>query len=257
MDLSLASENLLFSSSKAVTNICHSLFEDSEVDYFGYERYYNEYHSIFLTTNPAAIKVYLSQDLYPKQQELELFFETGYHITFLSELMPLPAGASKYDEAKYRNNILMSKDHQINHRICFVHQYEAYNRICVFGSNTNSPRIFEYFINSIPVFESFIEYFEDIGANLINQYQKRSNILLPKYIDNNLIIKKNKKNNPYHLTNREIECARLNTKGYTAKEIAERLQISHRTVEKHIYNTKEKIGPTSKKTLRYLLDSLV
>jgi DNA-binding CsgD family transcriptional regulator len=55
--------------------------------------------------------------------------------------------------------------------------------------------------------------------------------------------------NEVHLTKREIECLSYITKGYTAKQIAQVLGISYRTVEEYIANIKEKTGATSKAQL--------
>jgi len=44
------------------------------------------------------------------------------------------------------------------------------------------------------------------------------------------------------LTSRELEVLQLAAEGYTSSEIADRLSISHRTVEKHRSNLMEKLG---------------
>jgi two-component system response regulator NreC len=44
------------------------------------------------------------------------------------------------------------------------------------------------------------------------------------------------------LTSRELEILQLAAEGYTSPEIAQRLSISHRTVEKHRSNLMEKLG---------------
>ena len=43
------------------------------------------------------------------------------------------------------------------------------------------------------------------------------------------------------LTDRETEVLRLVAKGLTAKQIGERLVVSHRTVESHVQNTLRKL----------------
>ncbi len=47
---------------------------------------------------------------------------------------------------------------------------------------------------------------------------------------------------PSELTRRELEVLRYVILGYTAKKVALRLNISFRTVEKHISNIKMKLG---------------
>lgn len=43
-------------------------------------------------------------------------------------------------------------------------------------------------------------------------------------------------------TKREIDCIRFLVEGYTAKTTARKLNISHRTVERHLDNIREKLG---------------
>lgn len=44
------------------------------------------------------------------------------------------------------------------------------------------------------------------------------------------------------LTARECEVLRLAANGYTSKEIAQQIDIAHRTVERHIENARLKLG---------------
>ena len=57
------------------------------------------------------------------------------------------------------------------------------------------------------------------------------------------------------LTDRETEVLRLVAKGLTAKQVAERLGVSHRTVENHVQNTLQKLQLHNRVQLvRYALD---
>lgn len=51
------------------------------------------------------------------------------------------------------------------------------------------------------------------------------------------------------LTRREVEVARLASQGFMASEIADRLQISERTVECHLAHVYSKLGITSRRAL--------
>lgn len=55
--------------------------------------------------------------------------------------------------------------------------------------------------------------------------------------------------NNVYLSNREAECLNLNMKGYSAKKIANYLQISQRTVESHMEHIKRKFKVRSKAEL--------
>ena len=57
------------------------------------------------------------------------------------------------------------------------------------------------------------------------------------------------------LTDRETEVLRLVAKGLTAKQVAERLSLSHRTVENHVQNTLTKLQLHNRSQLvRYALE---
>lgn len=45
-----------------------------------------------------------------------------------------------------------------------------------------------------------------------------------------------------HLSVRELEILRLTANGFTSKEIAQKIAIAHRTVERHIENARLKLG---------------
>jgi DNA-binding NarL/FixJ family response regulator len=51
------------------------------------------------------------------------------------------------------------------------------------------------------------------------------------------------KENHIYLSPRELYCIKLMLKGYTAKMIAKKLSISHRTVEEYLTNARIKFGP--------------
>jgi DNA-binding NarL/FixJ family response regulator len=62
-------------------------------------------------------------------------------------------------------------------------------------------------------------------------------------------------NDPPRLTDRETEVLRLVAKGMTAKQVAERLVLSHRTVENHVQNTLSKLQLHNRAQLvRYALE---
>lgn len=55
--------------------------------------------------------------------------------------------------------------------------------------------------------------------------------------------------NPYQLSTRELECLFCVLRGMSAKKIAERLQLSKRTVESYLENLKNKLGCETKAEL--------
>jgi DNA-binding CsgD family transcriptional regulator len=55
--------------------------------------------------------------------------------------------------------------------------------------------------------------------------------------------------NDVQLTQRELQCLQATVQGFTAKEIAQQLGISYRTVEEYLTNIREKAGASSKAEL--------
>lgn len=65
---------------------------------------------------------------------------------------------------------------------------------------------------------------------------------ISKVIYDVVVTKKKQKENMPHFTVRELEIIRLCSEGLLSKEIADRLQISYRTVENHKNNIFKKLG---------------
>ncbi|MCH9644404.1 MAG: helix-turn-helix transcriptional regulator [Gammaproteobacteria bacterium] len=59
------------------------------------------------------------------------------------------------------------------------------------------------------------------------------------------------------LTHREKQCIKYLLKGFTMKEVGRMMNISHRTVESHIANMKNKLGfSNTKKMVFYLFNTM-
>ena len=65
---------------------------------------------------------------------------------------------------------------------------------------------------------------------------------ISKIIHDVVVLKKQRKEKTHPFTSRELEIVRLCSEGLLSKEIADRLQISHRTVENHKNNIFKKLG---------------
>ena len=261
MKLSRENERVQFPPSADMEAVCQPLFQNTPIDYFDYERYYCNGEGLLLTNNPDALSSVASKGGYPDLNELNQMLAEKSSVVFLSERFPISRHMPKDMVEKYADKIKTSSNVGVYNRIYLVSKHDDYFRVCGFGSKKDSPALFEFFINSIPLLEQFIDYFECEGHDLIQREGRRKKIFpdqdRPLTLDDEeegmtkkagLNLRINNKN--IYLTSREKECLALYLQGYTAKEIADVLKISHRTIERHIYSAKKAIGPISRDYLR-------
>jgi DNA-binding NarL/FixJ family response regulator len=82
--------------------------------------------------------------------------------------------------------------------------------------------------------------FKELGAE--KDFEKAKSILKNLYKEN----AEDSERNKYEFTGRELEVLRLISEGKNNEEIAEKLFLSVRTVEKHLTNIYSKIGVSGK-----------
>lgn len=272
--ISMNEMNQIFSNyTTDVYSICNELFDETNISYYDYQRWYDDGTVLILTTHPEYMTAYIKHAFYPTLHELNLFTPIA-KFTFMSDAMTLPVVADK-NPKKYLSNILMAKEFQIHHRLYHVARHNNYVRICGFGITNDTRSIFEFYLNSADYLERYIMYFENQARELIEGKNKKT-IILSKYYDKpKEIIEYNDMNsfNTYklgfsdkkiklhvdgeliHITPREFQTLELTLKGLSSKEAAKILGISNRTIEKHFENVKAKLGNRPKNEIRKILTS--
>jgi DNA-binding CsgD family transcriptional regulator len=130
--------------------------------------------------------------------------------------------------------------------------YREFWRFCGCNSDTH---LRQFYWNHIDLFLQYIQHFEFSVQDLISLESGReklarfkNGVILPnepmiprgvqmdEFLDSISPLKK------YQFSKRELECFSFLAKGQTAKEIAQHLNISHRTVERYMLNIKAKTG---------------
>lgn len=245
--------------------ICHSLFKNSLIKYFVYNRIYDSGEIKSLTTNVDIAAKTLINNWMPTRDELKIFSSLGMNISFLSAYLPLPMG-DKIAAEKFEHLISLGMQHSIYNGLVLVDRIEDYFRVCVFGTKGNKNTVVNYFLNVIPMLKRFLNYFEVAGEDLIAYYSDGQRIIMPHYADKLILTHDDYQQLSYKddwffpvplnplqehsaITEREKECLVLLSQGYTMKKAAVKLKISHRTVEQHMRNIKEKLGLSTKNQL--------
>lgn len=251
-----------------VNKICFPLFQKTPIDFFVYEHFHDSGDAIFLSSSPDVLVNWAKDDLHPTREELDLYASFGLKTALLSHLIPLPPGtdlvANKYDKI-----ISVACENELFHSLFIVDRLEASYRVCGFGVKKSNKSILNFYINAVPLLQKFINYFEKYAFEKVDiNINSQELIFLPTYhviqpmavdIDNlsDVLLGldftdsfdfKSTILNPA-LTSRESQCLSLVAQGYTMKSAAKKLEISHRTVEQHLRNIKEKLGLQTKSQL--------
>lgn len=243
-----------------VNRICHPLFKNTPLTYFDYARFYDSGEMLYLGTSPEFLTTAFVRDLMPTKEELFLFDRSGLKATFLSHYMPLPPGASEVTAGKYDEIITCAADCNIFHRLYFIERESDYYRCCGFGVNSKVGAVFNFYINYMANLQKFIKHFESKTEYLMTHPDQSQQIILPDYhkkiLENYQAVNSNRDKiildfscENTQLTIREKECLGLIAQGYTMKNAALKLGISHRTVEQHLRNIKDKLGISTKNQL--------
>ncbi len=250
-----------------VNIICYPLFKKTPVSFFVYERFYDNGKALFLSSTPNVLINWAVDELHPTRAELDLYSSFGLKIAYFSHHMPLPLGSEVAAE-KYEKVVSVAADCRLFHILFFIIRELDYYKVCGFGSDKSSEPILNFYFNSAVFLERFIQHFENVGREYIENGNYNGLIMLPTYTSPLLITEGYGNYKAYEnpdklvltekhedfgskitLTSREKECMSMVAQGYTMKGVAIKLEISHRTVEQHLRNIKDKLGMNTKSQL--------
>ncbi len=137
-------------------------------------------------------------------------------------------------------------------------QNKNYQELFSFAIDTDTPDVIHWYFNNQPLFTKILDYLQpEINKLVSNNYHKilksddPSKLPVPdQLIDSNT-------ENSLPLSKRELDCLELLAKGYSSKKIAQNLNISFRTVEKHLENIKIKLNCNTKDQLIQIVENKI
>lgn len=147
----------------------------------------------------------------------------------------IPSGFNMWDHLPYAPPEIYlhnRKKFNIAHGLTIIQQHENYSDSFVFATQPGNNQINNFYLNQKDLFTTFIEDFYDKMAPTLMELESEK-FALPvgtSFVSNPVLT----------LTPRQQDCAQLLLEGITAKEIAQVLRVSHRTVESHINAMKDK-----------------
>jgi DNA-binding CsgD family transcriptional regulator len=256
--MQLDPDHLYFDLSKQVKQLFKPLFRYTPLNHFDYQRqYYDGTTLLLFGKSPKFVTQYFENELYPTLSEV-LHVRSRYIL--LASEVELPEELDPL--SKYRKNIQLAQEAEIQHRLCIVQHYPHYCEIFCFGSHQPLAKMLDFYMNNKELLEKFIIYFKESARSLI-KLGEANKVKMNNFIDisGETVLSRPQANynellkalelKKYHilrptglvkLTRRELECLALTTQRFSAKEVAKSLKLSPRTVEEYLNNLKIKLG---------------
>ena len=207
-----------------VQEACEPLLREYGINYFDYARFYKD----------GTYIGFFSENKYP-----QYFFHDA---AFIDEPpVVLTSGAHLWDSYIPEQFLEVAKE-DFNHAygITLCRDCENYKEIFNYAVGKENRKILSLYLNDIGILYRFRHEFVDKMEKNILRFEKKPIRILENQSE---IIQLNTSLDLVsRLTNRELDCLMLLKEGLTSKLIARRLNISHRTVEKHIDSIRMKWG---------------
>ncbi len=239
-----------------------------------YNRKYGKQNNTMevLTNMPEIFKIYVDDKYY---HHLASGFPDDYVPGYFM-WSDISYGVNVHSKVREFSSILYNS-YNIGSGIDIVKTYEDRTEIYFFAgpSYFNGILLDSLFLNHMDILERFILYFQNVAAGIIKQAtlqrcffgdgndstyltskQFKQCLTEKKIFTNSIGLHKLETQNLYKyysLTTREQQCAQLILQGLTAKEMAREIQISPRTIEKHIVSLRRK---TNSKSIKQLIINL-
>ncbi len=242
MEIVLPDSHILYRTANDIQQICVPLNTFFNVTTFTYIKIFDDLTRIHLDTNPNFNKLFYKK-IYQYYKTTGItechHWDSGYNTLY------------RLDETEaYRD----AKSFNIGDGVVISNYSNGVTELCYFSLSRHCQnKEVTNLINNIDLLYKFILYFRYKASSIIKEAEENPialPFLKPNAIKNTfsmhpvqreLFLKTINIDDGY-LTKREIECSRLLAEDMGMKEIARILNISHRTVEKHLNNAKRKLG---------------
>ena len=226
------------------------LFDAFEISHFSYFFVTKEGYSACLGTNPEWMEFYLYNNLF-------------YHNPFLRSPQLIPEGlffTQSIQDPEYRESKKYAENFGIEDSLLLISKKNEILQGFSFGLNKHDKN-YTLFANEVSLLKRFCKEFENRAKRSLQElepvdirqfigntfYKKQDWFSLNENKRKNLLVQLNFK--APNLSPKEKETLSLYLQGETARSIAERLQLSSRTVESYLGNIKNKLNCYQKTAL--------
>lgn len=231
-----------------------------DISFMSYARYHMTGQVIFLSRTKEVDVEIFKQNLLPSVLELE---NNLSRYVFLSAALPLPEAAIHLE--KYQRNIEIYKQCTYRHRLYLIVKSPGF--VESLGFNTQNNDVLNTYMNQVSLLERFYEYFCREAKDLITAMdahsvpfdismdgcftppEERQMVEYRRFLQSFTHQKSvylNQGNKQYAISPREFECLYWCAKDKTAKQIAQIIKVSPRTIETYLINLKNKLNCDTK-----------
>lgn len=251
-------EHLIYQTAPELNKLCKPLFQHFNTTYFNFVRRFPDGSEGCLSTDPEWTEYFYKHKLYKK-----VLADIRARSKTLANNLKI------YPWTQFHNSPVrqaQSEHFGVGIGISLVFERANYTDFFHFGTQNEYQEMNELYHNFAECMIQFAHYFYDQGAKLIELASKEDNRLhfpdrrihkidkpiphLAKFdVDQFVQQTQPKRFMVYNidgkevfLSQKEMQCVNLLTRGKTAPEIGEALFISSRTVETHFRHVREKLG---------------
>lgn len=241
--------HIFFNLSNEINQLIQPLITHFNLDTFNYHKTYNDNSHMCLTNMPSWRRYYSINKLY--QQSI---FELPAHSYKRNRIITsnidthstIIEGAAKFG---------------IKSVITFIEPASDGCEFYFLGSSIDNKSVINKYLSNFSLLEKFIANFHEAAKDLFAVIEPQR-LIIEDRKENKLTF--NADDNiekftflssvyGYKFTHRELDCIPLLLRGLSAKQIAEQLKLSYRTVEVYIDNLKHKTHTNTKNELLFLL----
>jgi len=261
------SKNIAITASKEIQAICRPLYKYWDITYFNYVKINPDGSRSTLTDRPDFItRYYKDKELFSTKAvlKMETVERPSFHLS-----------CEFRDQLSY---VVARNDYNIDNGLTIIQPCGKSTELYYFGTTKNNYTHTNIYLNNVDVFYRFVSFFKERAEKLIKQADQQK-FYLP-FEDDDIIKPSNlsdkdttdlrkcffeaTKINRYFvgygsnttLTRREAECLYYLMHNKSAKEIAQALDLSSRTIETHLSNVKLKLDcHTKKDTVKQFLNT--
>ncbi len=237
--------------SSGALDICRPFFRETGLNAFSYSRLFSDGTRSEVWSDAEAFNHTFHKARYIVGAYTPQYFTLHERYSMLDRKVETYPGLLR---TRYRSQLADQREY-FDHDHCFaiLNQGEEFCEYFIFYAPRANAMAINFYLNNFDRLEQFSSYFLGAADNLIERAGQHR---IAGATGNGCAAAQNKVPARHRFpgeeetfTSREEDVARLLITGATAKEIANTLGISPRTVESHVENMKQKRGCTKKSML--------
>lgn len=242
-----------------VNSLCQPLFKKTGVTLFSFLEIYGDGSYVELESSQRNFSIIMNSE-FPEIWPEYLLEKSGKLGVFFSDLQ----GRDYFHPTLRKHNRYLKVDHYMQMIEGNYEYSEVVVRIYSYATTQSNQAVNYLYLNQMPFFQKFNEYFREKMSDFIDgvekvkvneMVQKRYITMAKKYlVDFNQRIDSNNKflttiKDKIKITQRQKQIIAYYVQNYSSQEIAEKMGLAYRTVERHLDNIQARFMCSSRRQL--------